>query len=115
MTKAEVLLWLRLRGDGIAGYGFRRQHPIGPYIADFACIAARLVVEVDGATHSTDSERARDERRDRYLASLEWRVLRVPNLEIYTNLIGVIETIARALALPPSGPDGPPPPQAGED
>lgn len=76
MTRAEIVLWTRLR-RGQLGARFRRQLPIGPYIADFACPAARLIVEVDGETHSTDEERAHDARRTAHLAGTGWRVLRV--------------------------------------
>jgi very-short-patch-repair endonuclease len=64
MTRAEVILWSRLRRDAIAGRRFRRQHPIGPYIADFACLPVRLVIEVDGATHGSEDEIKKDRRRD---------------------------------------------------
>ncbi|WP_246716665.1 MULTISPECIES: endonuclease domain-containing protein [unclassified Methylocystis] len=57
-------LWSALRGHRFQGLQFRRQGPCGPYIADFLCHAAQLVIEVDGATHSTDAELARDSRRD---------------------------------------------------
>ncbi len=67
MTKAEVVLWTRLRKLRGAGHHFRRQHPIPPYVADFAHIDAMLVIEVDGATHSTVEEIERDERRDAYM------------------------------------------------
>ena len=81
LTRAETILWSRLRRDQIAGYRFRKQHPIGPYIADFACLIAKLVVEVDGGTHSTDRERAYDRARDAYLRERGWRVCRVSNEE----------------------------------
>jgi very-short-patch-repair endonuclease len=93
MTSAERKLWRALRGHGLAGLHFRRQAPCGPYIADFLCHAARLVVEVDGATHSTDDEIARDRRRDAWFAENGFRVLRFTNAEVYDNLDGVLETI----------------------
>ncbi|HEX3675667.1 MAG TPA: DUF559 domain-containing protein [Rhizomicrobium sp.] len=67
MTEAEVMLWSRLRLKEMHGVHFRRQHPIGPYIADFACVPAMLVVEVDGRTHATDEQHAHDVRRDAYM------------------------------------------------
>jgi BirA family biotin operon repressor/biotin-[acetyl-CoA-carboxylase] ligase len=70
-TEAERRLWSRLRSSGL-DTRFVRQRPIGPYIADFACRAARLVVELDGGQHGTDY----DLRRDAYLRHKEWRVLR---------------------------------------
>jgi very-short-patch-repair endonuclease len=83
MTHAEVILWTYLREKNAAGLRFRRQHPIGPYVADFACISARLVIEVDGATHGTPAEIAHDKKRDAYLTQRNWRVLRVLNGEVY--------------------------------
>jgi very-short-patch-repair endonuclease len=92
LTDAEARLWSVLRRDTL-GVRFRRQHPIGPYIADFACHPLRLVVEVDGATHGEDVELRHDARRDGYLMSKGWRVLRFTNEAVYTNLEGVVEAI----------------------
>jgi very-short-patch-repair endonuclease len=92
LTRAETLLWSRLR-DGIGGMRFRRQHPIGPYIADFACIQARLVVEVDGATHGSDAERGHDARRAAFLRSKSWKIIRVTNDEVYHSLAVVLDLI----------------------
>jgi very-short-patch-repair endonuclease len=100
MTKAEVILWTHLRRRALEGARFRRQHPIGPYIADFACASAKLVVEVDGATHSTAEELAYDSRRTTYLNSEGWSVVRVTNSDIYENIDGVWRTIAAQLAPP---------------
>ncbi|HYA80604.1 MAG TPA: endonuclease domain-containing protein, partial [Methylocystis sp.] len=66
-TPAEKLLWAKLRARRLCGYKFVRQEPIGSYFADFLCREHALVVEVDGATHSTDEELAHDRRRTRYL------------------------------------------------
>jgi len=93
MTRAEVILWTRLQKRQVLGLHFRKQHPIGPYIADFACTKAKLVVEVDGATHSTAEERAHDERRRRFLEGEGWSILRVWNANVYENENGVVETI----------------------
>lgn len=101
MTKAEVILWMHLRKRAMNGARFRRQHPIGPYIADFTCPAAKLIVEVDGATHSTPEELAYDARRTRYLEQQGWTVIRVTNIDIYENMDGVWRAIAAQLA-PPS-------------
>ena len=82
MSPPEVLLWARLkmlRGEGLR---FRRQHPIGPYVADFYCAAARLVVEVDGSGHTEDAQLAHDTRRDGYMRQLGYAVLRIPSGEI---------------------------------
>jgi very-short-patch-repair endonuclease len=107
MTKAEIILWSRLRRSRDVGARFRRQHPIGPFIADFASIDARLVVEIDGATHSTDAERAYDQRRENYLKARGWRVLRVTNLDVYENLDAVLQAILDAIP-PPRRNGGPP-------
>jgi very-short-patch-repair endonuclease len=101
LTKAEVILWVNLRKRAMRGARFRRQHPIGPYIADFACISSKLVVEVDGATHATPEELAYDARRTKYLESEGWTVIRVNNLDVYENMDGVWLAIAAQLA-PPS-------------
>jgi very-short-patch-repair endonuclease len=96
-TPAEARLWSKLRNRGLAGYKFARQEPIGPYFADFACRERMLVVEVDGATHSTEEELARDQRRRRFLEDKGYRVLRVLNHDVITELEGVLETIRLAL------------------
>ena len=113
MSRAEALLWSYLRRRGLNGARFRRQHPIGPYIADFACIAAKLVVEVDGATHWTPEQLEHDARRTKYLESNNWRVLRVINTDVYDNLDGVWRAIEARL--PPPLASVAPPPQAGEE
>ncbi|MEZ6028707.1 MAG: DUF559 domain-containing protein [Hyphomonadaceae bacterium] len=97
MTRAEVILWTRLKGRQLRGYQFNRQKQIGPYFADFACAAARLVVEVDGATHSTAEERAYDAARTALIEREGWTVLRVWNSDVYENETGVVETILRYL------------------
>lgn len=100
MPSAEALLWSYIRRHAM-GAKFRRQHPIGQYIADFSCIAARLVIEVDGATHSTPEELAYDARRTKYLEAQGWTVIRVNNTDIYEDMDGVWRMIAAQLA-PPS-------------
>jgi very-short-patch-repair endonuclease len=100
MTKAEVILWMNLRKRAMGGARFRRQHPIGPYIADFACPTFKLIVEVDGATHSSAEELAYDARRTKYLEQQGWTVLRVTNTDVYGNLDGVWSAISALLAPP---------------
>jgi very-short-patch-repair endonuclease len=99
-TAAEARLWSRLRNRRLAGFKFVRQEPIGPYFADFVCREALLVVEVDGATHSTDEELSYDARRTRFLETRGYAVLRVLNTEVYAQLDGVLETILAALQRP---------------
>ncbi len=97
-TSAETVLWDTLRGRRLGGHRFRRQHPIGPYVVDFACLEEKLVVEVDGDSH-VDS--TMDPRRDNELASRGFRIVRVWNSEVYEDLDGVIEMIFAEL-FPPS-------------
>ena len=101
MTDAETILWSRLRHDSIRGMRFRRQHPIGPYIADFACIPANLIVEVDGATHGSDEEVTHDRKRDAYLRKSGWRVVRIRNEDVYQHLDDIVDMIFRLIP-PPS-------------
>ena len=110
MTNAETILWSRLRRGGLNGQKFRRQHPIGPYIVDFACVQALLVVEVDGATHATPEEIAYDRRRTRFLRKQGWFVYRATNPDIYENLNGVLEGIAAHHPPPSAAARQPPPP-----
>ncbi len=99
-TAAERLLWRRLANRACGGHKFVRQEPIGPYFADFACRAAKLVVEIDGATHSTEEEIASDARRTACLEANGYRVIRFFNAEVYENLDGVLDTILTALGGP---------------
>jgi very-short-patch-repair endonuclease len=93
LTDAERKLWRSLRAHRLARLSFRRQTPCGPFIAGFLCSEARLIVEVDGATHSRDAEIAYDERREKWPAANGYRVLRMTNDDVYRNLVGVCETI----------------------
>jgi very-short-patch-repair endonuclease len=103
MTDAERAIWFELRAHRLTGAGFRRQVPIGPYIVDFVCHAARLIIELDGGQHFEAENIARDARRDTFLAAQGFRVIRFNNREVMTNRPGVLETIVSALgkAAPP--------------
>ena len=101
MTDAETILWSKLQRNQLHGHRFQRQHPIGPYFADFACRRAKLVIELDGATHSTLEERAYDAQRDAFIRSKGWNVVRFWNADVYENLNGVLESILERLP-PPS-------------
>ena len=103
MTPPERWLWQALRAQRL-GVKFRRQHPIGHYVADFACIEARLVIEVDGWTHAAPGS---DMRRDAALHAAGWRVLRFWNNEVMDNRDGVLEVIRAALP-PPTAVEPPP-------
>jgi len=96
MSPPEVLLWTRLRLLRGEGPTFRRQHPIGPYIADFYCAAAKLVVEVDGAHHSEDGQIERDAARTAYLARLGFHVVRVPAGDVLGNVDDAAQGIVQA-------------------
>ena len=96
-TSAEQKLWTKLRRRQIEGFKFRRQHPIGPYVVDFACLDAKLIVEVDGATHGSEAEQARDAMRTECLKAEGWRIFRAWNTEVYRNLDGVLEGIRLAV------------------
>ncbi len=97
MTVAETRLWWRLRNRQVDGHRFRRQVPIGFYITDFACLGARLVVEVDGDSHGTDVAQARDSSRTSWLESRGWRVLRFWNSYVLEETDEVVRAIRDAL------------------
>ena len=102
MTEAERIIWYNVRAHRFQGVSFRRQAPIGPYIVDFVCHAAKLIIEVDGGQHFEPESVVRDARRDAYLAAQGYRVLRFNNLDVMTNKSGVLDTIAAALGRAPS-------------
>ena len=101
MTDAERLLWRHLRGSQLNGHKFRRQHPVGTYIADFACLERRLIVEVDGGQHNGS---AHDLARDSWLEDQGWRVLRFWNNEVLAHAEGMMTQIAQACALAGTAP-----------
>src|SRR5690348_4198882 len=106
-TDAEKKLWSRLRASQL-GAKFRRQHPIGGYIADFCCIEQRLIVELDGGQHF--EQRGYDLRRSQALEALGFRVLRFWNDDVLLRTDGVANAILLALKQPPPPPPPPPPP-----
>jgi very-short-patch-repair endonuclease len=101
-TDAERPIWNALRAHRLNGASFRRQTPVGPYIADFVCHAAMLIVELDGGQHFEDHNMKRDARRDAFLASKGYRVLRFNNHDVMRNKEGVLEVIAAAIVAAPS-------------
>jgi very-short-patch-repair endonuclease len=102
MTDAEPIIWYKVRAHRFRGASCRRQTPIGPYVVDFVCHAARLIIELDGGQHFESGNMVRDKRRDSYLAAQGYRVLRFNNHEVVTNKAGVLETIAEAIGRAPS-------------
>src|SRR5438477_3340919 len=104
MTDAEGIIWNAVRAHRLNGAGFRRQTPIGPYIVDFVCHAANLVIEIDGGQHFEPEHLRRDLRRDAFLSSRGYRVLRFNNHDVMTNREGVLQTIAAVLGKSPSLP-----------
>lgn len=96
-TEAERILWRNLRNRWLAKAKFRRQHPVGPYIVDFASDEHKLVIEVDGGQHSESVARARDLERTAWLEADGYTVLRVWNNEVVSNLEGVLEKIRMTL------------------
>ncbi len=96
-TSAERKLWWQLRALKPLDFKFRQQAPIDRTVVDFVCLAERLIIEVDGATHGTPEEQAADERRAAYLSGQGFRVLRVGNGDVYDNIEGVMDFIVQAL------------------
>lgn len=93
-TFAEAKLWERLR---LLNIRIRRQPPIGGYVVDFACLRARLVIEVDGGVHDRTDIALRDLERDAWLRSEGFRVLRIPNARIEQDIEAVVDEIQAAI------------------
>jgi very-short-patch-repair endonuclease len=108
MTPEELRLWYQLRGRRFFGYKFRRQMPIGPYVVDFACIKAKLIVELDGGQHQ-DRE-AYDLRRSEFLNANGWEVVRFWNNEFRENeeavLMVLLQHLRRLMPSPKPSPTG---------
>ncbi|MGC6400659.1 endonuclease domain-containing protein [Sphingomonas sp. FW199] len=93
MSLPEVLLWQALRRRP-AGLKFRRQHPSGPYVADFYCHQAKLIVEIDGEAHERGDRQARDASRDRWFAERGLTVIRYPACDVLNDLDAVVIDLA---------------------
>jgi len=100
-TDVERKLWYALRDRRFAGFKFRRQQPIGPYIVDFVCFEAKLVVELDGAQHGFDANVAADEIRSNFLRHDGFRVKRFGNHDLLQHFDAVLDAIAYELAAGP--------------
>jgi len=102
LSLPEGLLWIRLRRlRRKGGSTFRRQHPIGPYVLDFYCPAARLCIEIDGQSHGFGDRPQRDERRDAYLNTLGVRVLRIPAVSVLKDPEAVTLWLIEEARAPP--------------
>jgi very-short-patch-repair endonuclease len=101
-TNAENRLWAELRKLRSNGLRFRRQHPIGEYIVDFICLEKKLIIEVDGGQHNIDSTIIKDKSRTEWLKSEGYRVLRLWNNDVLTNIEGVITRILQEESVSPS-------------
>ena len=97
MSLPEVLLWQALKG-GSHNPRFRRQHPIGPYVVDFYCAAAHLVIEVDGMAHDMGDRPQRDLARNAYLQDKGFTVLHIPASDILRDVSAVAESVMKAAA-----------------
>ena len=117
MSVPEIVLWQALRKGRLAGLRFRRQHPVGPYILDFYCPAARLAVEVDGLAHDNAARVSHDQRREAWLAQRRIRVLRVRAEQVLRDekLEAALVAIEQAALAPSGALRTPPPPPAGEE
>jgi very-short-patch-repair endonuclease len=98
MTEAELKLWNELRAHRLMGLGFRRQMPIGRYIADFACPEHKLIVEVDGSQHAENQ--SHDQARTVYLEQQGWQVVRIWNGDVLTDIDNVCTHILRLIVRP---------------
>jgi very-short-patch-repair endonuclease len=93
LSLPEVLLWKAIKGGAVDRLHFRKQHPIGAYVLDFYCDAAKLAIEVDGASHGAGDRPLRDERRDAWLAAQGIATLRLPAALILRDVDAAVRTI----------------------
>lgn len=113
-TRAETALWFLLRERAVAGLRFRRQVPLGRYVCDFACLSARLVIEIDGGVHRLHE--GEDADRDAWLCSQGFTVLRFTNADVGSRPHLIFDAIRRHIGEPPPSEPlrGPPSPEMGE-
>jgi very-short-patch-repair endonuclease len=97
MSPPEVWLWNRLRRSP-SGIRFRKQHPIGPYVADFYCPSAKLVIEIDGRFHDFNEAAEHDGRRDAYMRELGLELLRIPATDVYADVDAVAQGLVEMCA-----------------
>jgi very-short-patch-repair endonuclease len=96
LTLPEALLWRALKGGKADGLKFRKQHALGPYVLDFYCHAARLCIEIDGASHGFGWQWKKDARRDAYLAQRDIRTLRLSATYVLSDMDAAVRTIVEA-------------------
>ena len=99
MTKEEAVLWYHLRAKRFMGLKFKRQVLIGDYIVDFACLEKYLIIELDGSKHNEPSNVLLDKKRSEYLNNQGFKVLRIWNNDVNSNIEGVLEAIRFALEM----------------
>ena len=112
-TDAERMIWSRLRDRRLSGARFRRQHPIGPFIADFCCTDAKLVIELDGGQHAL--KKRSDAERTAFLEGQGYRVIRFWDNDVLSNLEGVLHRIVEALGVKGPSPSPCPLPKGERD
>ncbi len=103
-TPAEKILWQYLKKSQLNGLKFRRQQPIGKYIADFLCCSSKIIIELDGGQHNSDTNIEYDEKRDNFLKKEGYQVIRIWNNDIYDNIEGVMEYLNNEIKHPPLTP-----------
>ena len=114
LSLPEVMLWQRLKGSP-QGLRFRKQHPVDPYVVDFYCAAARLIIEIDGIVHDMGDKPKRDEARERFLESKGYSVIRIAAKDIMIDANAVADSILVLVMNPLHQVSLGPPPRPGED
>src|ERR687886_420108 len=115
MTKAEFLLWQKLKGKQLEGVKFRSQYGVGQFVVDFYCTELKLAIEIDGDSHFQDGVQEYDQERQAVIESVEIQFLRFTNDEVYGNLEGVLERIIQKIGELWNEPPPPPLIRGGEE
>jgi very-short-patch-repair endonuclease len=108
MTKAEFILWQKLKGKQVEGAKFRSQYGVGQFVVDFYCTELKLAIEVDGDSHFQDSAQEYDQERQAFIESMGIRFLRFTNDEVHENLEGVLDRIIQKIGQLRDNPPSPP-------
>ena len=96
-TKAEFIIWQKLKGKQLEGYKFRRQYGVGSFVVDFYCTELKKAIEIDGDSHFEEGAQEYDPERQAFIESVGIRFLRFTNDEVYGNLEGVLERITQEI------------------